>query len=404
MNPWIHLLQPYPFEKLSTLFKGTTPAEKKAILWSIGEPKHEAPAFVREIINREIGALGSYPLTAGSVELREAIRDWLLARFQLSPDSIDRDRHIVPVNGTREALFAFCHFIVDPRRDNARVLMPNPFYQIYEGAALLAGATPWYMNLRRSDMLPDLDAIPEEILRDCQLIYICSPGNPAGAVMGAAELQKLINLSDRFNFVIASDECYSEIYPDESAPPCGLLQAASQMGRHDYRNCVIFQSLSKRSSLPGMRSGFVAGDEEIIKKFKLYRTYHGCAMSPPFQKVSSQSWRDEDHVKENRSLYRQKFESVCRILSGVLDLKQPDGTFYLWAQTPFADTDFARMLYAEQNLTVLPGSFLSRKLNGVDPGRDRVRMALVAPLSECVEGAERLKEFLEKRRSESNVP
>lgn len=394
MNPWLHQLQPYPFEKLSALFKDATPAAKKAILWSIGEPKHDAPDFVHEIIQREISGLGSYPLTAGAAELREAIRDWLLARYGLPEGSIDRDKNIIPVNGTREALFAFCHFSVDPTQDGALVLMPNPFYQIYEGAALLAGATPWYINLSADTMHPDFSAIPEEVLKRCQLIYICSPGNPTGAVLSIQEMQALIRLSDEFNFLIASDECYSEIYPDEANPPAGLLQAAHLMGRNDYRNCVTFQSLSKRSSLPGMRSGFVAGDAQIIQRFKLYRTYHGCAMSPPFQKASTAAWRDEEHVRENRRLYRQKFDIVVDQLSGFLDVRQPAGSFYLWTETPFSDTRFARLLYESENVTVLPGSFLSRSFQGVNPGENRVRMALVAPVAECREGAERLREFL----------
>ncbi|MBX9721557.1 MAG: aminotransferase class I/II-fold pyridoxal phosphate-dependent enzyme [Candidatus Obscuribacterales bacterium] len=246
MNPYLQQLHPYPFEKLAALFSGTTPADRKAILWSIGEPKHDAPAFIKEIINREIAGLGSYPLTAGLPELRESIKNWLCMRFKLKPESLDRDKNILPVNGTREALFAFCHFLVDPTKEPL-VLIPNPFYQIYEGAAFLSGAKPYYMNLRQDDLLPDLDTVPEEVWNRCQLIYICSPGNPSGAVMSSQFMQKLIKLSDRFNFVIASDECYSEIYPDESNPPCGLLQAAAEMGRNDFKNCVVFHSLSKRS-------------------------------------------------------------------------------------------------------------------------------------------------------------
>ncbi len=393
MNPFIQQLHPYPFEKLSALFQGTKAANKPAVLWSIGEPKHDPPDFIHEIINREISGLSSYPLTAGLPELRDAIKDWLIKRFKLAQDSLDRDKHILPVNGTREALFAFCHFTVNPS-DDALVLMPNPFYQIYEGAAFLSGAKPWYMNLQDEDLLPDLDSVPEKIWRQCQLIYICSPGNPSGAVMNLQYMQKLIKLSDQFNFVIASDECYSEIYPDEASPPCGLLQAASEMGLHDYKNCIVFHSLSKRSSLPGMRSGFVAGDAELIKGFKLYRTYHGCAMSPPFQKASIAAWQDENHVIANRALYKKKFDIVVEKLAGLLDVKQPGGSFYLWPKTPIADTEFARSLYEKQNLTVLPGSYLSREFDGQNPGANRVRMALVAPVSECIEGAERLKEFL----------
>lgn len=393
MNPSISLLQPYPFEKLAALFDGVSPAKKKPILWSIGEPKHDAPDFVFDVIKKELNGLSNYPLTAGLPELRAAIRDWLVHRFKLNATIVNAEKHVLPVNGTREALFAFCHFTIKPASD-ALVLMPNPFYQIYEGAAYLAGAKPWYLNLDPSSFLPDFDAVPEEVWEKCQLIYICSPGNPTGAVLNSVDMQKLIKLSDQFNFVIASDECYSEIYPDEDNPPCGLLQAAHQMGRDDFKNCVVFHSLSKRSSLPGMRSGFVAGDAELIRKFKLYRTYHGCAMSPPFQKASIAAWQDETHVVQNRALYREKFRLVHNILGEFMDVKQPAGSFYLWPHTPFADTMFAKFLYRDQNLTVLPGSYLSRDFNEVNPGVNRLRMALVAPIDECREGAERLREFM----------
>ena len=398
MNPGIQRLHPYPFEKLAVLFQGTRPCDKKPVLWSIGEPKHDAPHFIHEIIKQELKGLGNYPLTAGMPELRESIRDWLCKRYQIASSNLDANQHVIPVNGTREAIFAFCHFIVQPS-DEALVLMPNPFYQIYEGAAFLSGARPYYINLKEN-LLPDYDAVPDEIWQRCQLLYVCSPGNPSGAVLPAEQLQRLIKLSDEFGFVIASDECYSEIYPDESAPPCGLLQAAAQMGRHDFKNCVVFHSLSKRSSLPGMRSGFVAGDADLIKSFKLYRTYHGCAMSPPYQKASIAAWQDEKHVIENRKFYREKFQLVLSTLGDLIDIKkQPDGSFYLWPKVGFSDTEFARLLYEEQNLTVLPGSYLSRESNGANPGANRLRMALVAPIEECREGAERLKEFLLKHPS-----
>lgn len=396
MNPHISLLHPYPFEKLAKLFEGTKPADKKSIMWSIGEPKHEAPEFIGEIIKREMSGLGNYPLTAGMPELREAIVDWLNLRFSIPGVILDRDKHVIPVNGTREALFAFCQFVVDPTK-NALVLMPNPFYQIYEGAAFLAGAKPWYINLG-ADLIPDFDNVPEDVWQKCQLLYICSPGNPSGAVMSIDAMQRLLKLSDQFGFVIASDECYSEIYFDESSAPPGLLQAAAQMGRSDFKNCMVFHSLSKRSSLPGMRSGFVAGDAELIKGFKLFRTYHGCAMSPPFQKASIAAWRDEAHVKHNRELYRQKFSIVIETLKGEMDLVAPAGSFYLWPKTPFADTEFARRLLEQENLTVLAGSYLSREFNSANPGANRVRMALVAPLAECAEAAERLKRFLKENK------
>lgn len=398
MNPNLALLQPYPFEKLSALFAGAKPSESKSpILWSIGEPKHEAPKFVHEVIKAELAGLSNYPLTAGLQELREAISTWLSLRFSIKTGLIDPAKHVLPVNGTREALFAFCQFVVNPG-DGALVLMPNPFYQIYEGAAFLSGAKPYYINLNADSLKPNYDAVSEETWKNCQLLYICTPGNPTGAVMSAEELQRLIKLSDEFNFVIASDECYSEIYPDENQPPCGLLQAAYKMGRTDFRNCVVFHSLSKRSSLPGMRSGFVAGDESLIRKFKLYRTYHGCAMAPPFQKASIAAWQDENHVFQNRQLYRQKFQAVSDILGDDLEIKIPDGSFYLWPQTPVSDTEFSRTLFESENLTVLPGSYLSRDAHGENPGIGHVRMALVAPLDECIEGAERLKQFLARMK------
>lgn len=392
MNPLLSGLQPYPFEKLTAILAGVKPAAKRAILWSIGEPKHAAPAFIAEIIEKEIAGLGSYPLTAGSDDLREAITAWLSKRFGLPAGSLDPGKHILPCNGTREALFAFAQAVVDPR-DQALVLMPNPFYQIYEGAAILAGAQPYFINLG-VDLCPDFDAVPENVWQRCQLLYISTPGNPSGAVLDLACLQKLIALAERFDFIIASDECYSEIYNDENNPPIGLLEAAAKIGNTDYKRCIVFHSLSKRSSLPGMRSGFVAGDAEIIAKFKLYRTYHGCAMSPPFQKASAAAWRDQEHVKENRALYRQKFQAVVDIVAPVLPMKIPAGSFYLWPQTPCADTEFAKLLYEKENLTVLPGSYLSRVAHGTNPGADHVRMALVAPLAECIEGAQRIKEFV----------
>lgn len=398
MNPGLKALQPYPFEKLSVLFQDTAAnAEKKNIAWSIGEPKHAAPSFIAEIIQQEIGGLGNYPLTAGMPELREAIRDWLLKRFKLQPGSVDRDRNLIPVNGTREALFAACQFLMNPG-DNPIVLMPNPFYQIYEGAALLAGAEPYYCNVNSSTLLPDFDSVPEAAWRRTKLLYICSPGNPTGAVASVEEFQKLIQLSDQFGFVIASDECYSEIYPDEAFPPCGLLEAAAAMGRHDFKNCLVFHSLSKRSSLPGMRSGFVAGDAELINKFKQYRTYHGCAMAPPFQKASIAAWRDEAHVKANRDLYRSKFELVAKIVGNLLDLKQPPGSFYYWPDVGMDDQHFSKDLYRLQNMTVLPGSYLSREVGGINPGKNRVRMALVASIEECEEGAHRLVEFITHKK------
>ncbi|MBS1992649.1 MAG: succinyldiaminopimelate transaminase [Cyanobacteria bacterium SZAS LIN-3] len=395
-------LQPYPFERLHALLSGSTPpADKKPIAWSIGEPKHAAPPFIAEVIAREIGGLSNYPLTAGEAALREAICQWLTTRFKLKAGSLDKEKHVLPCNGTREALFAIAQAVVDAAPD-ALVLMPNPFYQIYEGAVLLAGARPHYLNVLEETLCPDFDSVSEEVWRRCQLIYICTPGNPTGAVLSEETLQKLIGLARKFDFVIASDECYSELYPDEDRPPVGLLQAAAGLNDNavadPYKNCLVFHSLSKRSNLPGMRSGFIAGDPDLMAKFKLYRTYHGCAMPPPFQKASIAAWQDEEHVRQNRAIYRRKFERVLEIIAPVVDVRNPDGAFYLWPRTPMPDTDFARLLFEQEHLTVVPGSYLSRLSDGVNPGLNRVRMALVAPLEECVEGAERFRRFVEANK------
>lgn len=399
MNPHLAELQPYPFERLAKLLAGTTPADKKAIYWSIGEPKHAAPPFIAEIIAKEISGLSNYPLTIGEGELREAICDWLKMRFKLEPDSLSKDKHILPCNGSREALFAFVQAAVTPGPD-ALVLMPNPFYQIYEGAALLAGARPYFLNVDAQSLLPDFDSVPEAIWQQCQLLIICTPGNPTGAVMPAAQIEKLVRLADQYDFVLASDECYSELYPNEDQPPVGLLEVCAGMGRIDYRRCIVFHSLSKRSNLPGMRSGFIAGDADIIAQFKLYRTYHGCAMSPPFQKASTAAWRDEPHVVANRALYRQKFSAVLETIAPVMKVAPAQGAFYLWPETKIDgteidETEFTRLLFARENLTVVPGTFLSRPAQGINPGANHVRMALVAPLEECIEGAQRLRNFVE---------
>jgi len=398
MNPNLAQLQPYPFERLAKLFEGTTAAAALTpISLSIGEPRHATPGFITEEVITHLHGLSRYPLTRGMPQLRSAIADWLVQRFTLPAGSLDPERQVLPVNGTREALFAFAQCIVNPRSD-ARVLMPNPFYQIYEGAALLAGARPWFMNTtRESGLLPDFDAVPDAIWERCQLVYICTPGNPTGAVMPTAALQQLIELADRHDFVIASDECYSEIYRDGDTPPAGLLQAAAELGRHDYRRCVVFHSLSKRSNAPGLRSGFVAGDAAIMSDFLRYRTYHGCAMPPATQAASIRAWQDEAHVAENRTLYTDKFDAVLDIIAPLLDVQPPDAGFYLWAHTPLDDTDFARELLAQQNVMVLPGSFLSRPVAGNNPGKDYVRMALVAPLEDCIEAAGRIKSYIVSR-------
>lgn len=396
MNPHLKQLQPYPFEKLTRLKEGLQPpTDKVHIALSIGEPQHPTPHFISEALIAHLHGLTNYPATRGMAELRQSIAEWLARRFHLPAASIDPEHHILPVNGTREALFSFAQCMVDAT-GKALVLMPNPFYQIYEGATLLAGAEPYFLNAtRETSFLPDFDSVPESVWARCQLLYICSPGNPTGAVMSAAIQTKLIDLADRFDFVIASDECYSELYPDEANPPPGLLQTAHELGNTDFKNCIVFHSLSKRSNAPGLRSGFVAGDAKILQEYLLYRTYHGCAMSPPVQHASIAAWSDENHVRENRAVYRKKFDAVHEILRDVLDVAIPPAGFYLWPRTPIDGEAFARDLYARQNVTVLPGSFLSRETDGLDPGRDHVRMALVAPLEECVEAAVRIKEFVQ---------
>jgi N-succinyldiaminopimelate aminotransferase len=398
MNPNLAQLQPYPFERLARLFDGVaTPAALRPLSLSIGEPQHATPGFITEEVITHLHGLSRYPVTRGRPELRAAFADWLVQRFSLPAGSLDPERQVLPVNGTREALFAFAQCIVSPGSDSL-VLMPNPFYQIYEGAALLAGARPWYLNTtRESSLLPDFDAVPDSVWKRCQLLYICTPGNPTGAVIPVTVLQQLIELADRHDFVIASDECYSEIYRDGDTPPAGLLQAASEIGRDDYRRCVVFHSLSKRSNAPGLRSGFVAGDADIMKNFLRYRTYHGCAMPPATQAASIRAWQDEAHVAENRTLYTEKFDAVLDILAPQLDVRLPDAGFYLWARTPLGDTDFARELLAQQNVIVLPGSFLSRPVDGHNPGRGYVRMALVAPIEDCLEAAERIKSYIVSR-------
>ncbi|MCW8841237.1 MAG: succinyldiaminopimelate transaminase [Gammaproteobacteria bacterium] len=395
MNPDLDKLQPYPFEKLNALKAAVTPAEKPHIALSIGEPKHQPPGFVIEELITHLHSLASYPLTKGRPELRQAISGWLTRRFALPEGSVDAEKHVLPVAGTREALFAFAQAVVD-RTTEPLVLSPNPFYQIYEGAALLAGAEPWFLNTTaETGFLPDLDGVPAEVWQRCQLIYLCTPGNPTGAVADIGYLQKLIRLADEHEFIIASDECYSELYFDEADPPAGLLQAAAQMGRGDYQRCVVFHSLSKRSNLPGLRSGFVAGDTAVLERFLTYRTYQGCALPPPTQAASIAAWNDEAHVRANRELYRQKFDAVLAILQPVMKVERPDAGFYLWPETPISDTEFAQQLFAEQNVTVLPGSYLSRDAHGTNPGENRVRMALVAELDECIEAAERIRDFIE---------
>lgn len=393
MNPKLTRLHAYPFEKLDQLFKGIKPpTDLSSIVLSIGEPKHAAPEFVKNILRENLDKLSVYPSTKGIPELRQTIAAWLIKRFSLQ--GIDADTQILPVAGTREALFSFTQAVID-RAQKPLVMMPNPFYQIYEGAAFLAGAEPHYLPCTPElGFIPDYDAIPDEIWERTQLLFVCSPGNPTGAVTNAETLKKLIILADRFDFVIASDECYSEIYSDEAAPPVGLLQVCADIGRHGYERCVVFHSLSKRSNLPGMRSGFVAGDAKLLTPYLLYRTYHGAAMPVQHQLASVAAWSDEAHVIENRRQYRAKFAAVKAILDGVLPLKLPDAGFYFWAHTPIADDAFARRLYGKTHVTVLPGNFLGRQSKGHNPGANFIRMALVASEADCCEAANRIRNFV----------
>lgn len=395
MNHALAQLQPYPFEKLRALLAGVQPAaDRSPIALSIGEPKHRSPDFVGQALTANLDKLAVYPTTLGLPELRQSIANWCELRFGVPAGWLDAARHVLPVNGTREALFAFTQTVVD-RDARGLVVSPNPFYQIYEGAAFLAGAEPHYLPcLEAHGFNPDFEAVPAEVWQRCQILFLCSPGNPTGALIPVETLKKLIALADEHDFVIAADECYSELYFDEDTPPPGLLSACAELGRSDFKRCVVFHSLSKRSNLPGLRSGFVAGDAGILKDFLLYRTYHGCAMPVQTQLASVAAWNDEAHVRANRDLYREKFDAVLKILAPVMDVQRPDGGFYLWARTPGDDTLFTRDLFASEHVTVVPGSYLSREVDGVNPGAGRVRMALVAPLAECIEAAERIARFI----------
>lgn len=395
MNPNLSHLQPYPFEKLARLKQGIVPpADKAHIALSIGEPKHITPHIVQEALITHMHGLSTYPSTRGLPELRQAMAEWIARRFKIPADLLDPETQVLPVNGTREALFSFAQCLIEPS-EKPLVLMPNPFYQIYEGAALLAGAQPYFLNTTEENAyIPDFDSIPESAWRRCQLLYICSPGNPTGAVIPQTQLERLIELAERFDFVIASDECYSEIYADENNPPTGLLEAAVAIGNTKFKRCVIFHSLSKRSNAPGLRSGFVAGDAEILQRYFQYRTYHGCAMPVPTQHASIAAWHDEAHVINNRKLYREKFSVFKDILSEATAVTIPPASFYIWLKTPISEIQFAQQLFATENVTVLPGSYLSRPFNESDPGRNHVRIALVAPIEECIDAAKRIKNFI----------
>ena len=397
MNPDLDLLQPYPFQRLASLFGGVVPDPAlRPISLGIGEPKHPTPERIRAAITANLDGLAAYPATAGSEALRRSMADWLTMRHGLP--GLDWKTQVLPVNGSREALFAIAQTIVDRTRPSPLVVSPNPFYQIYEGATLLAGARAAFLNQTQDNGFRlDLGQLSEETWSRTQLLFVCSPGNPAGAVLTLDDWRALFALSDRHGFVIVSDECYSEIFFDDAAPPLGGLGAAAALGRTDFPRLVVLGSLSKRSNCPGMRSGMIAGDAAIIERFLLYRTYHGCAMSPTVQAASIAAWNDESHVVENRRMYREKFDAVIEVLAPAMPVQRPDGGFYLWLETPGADTDFARDLYREQAVTVLPGSYLAREAHGINPGLGRVRAALVAPVAECVEAATRLAAFVRNR-------
>jgi N-succinyldiaminopimelate aminotransferase len=401
MNPALSRLWPYPFERLRELLAGAKPpVGLPHISLSIGEPRHAPPQFVLDTLASHLHALGSYPASAGLPEFRAAAANWLTRRFSLPAGAVNPDTMVLPANGTREALFAVVQALTDRDR-NPIVVMPNPFYQIYEGAALLAGAQPYFMGQSADSPLPDLDSVPESVWKRCQLLFLCSPGNPTGAVAGIDYLRRALELANRYDFVVASDECYSEIYFDEGNPPTGLLQAALAAGHSQFERCLVFHSLSKRSSVPGLRSGFIAGDAALIKPFLLYRTYHGCAMPVHVQRASIPAWNDDRHVVENRALYRDKFARVLPILREVLDVDMPQASFYLWPKVA-DDERFTRELFERQHVTTLPGSYIARDSKHgseyINPGRGRVRISLVATVDECVEAAQRIREYVKTLR------
>lgn len=400
MNPFLGSLQPYPFARIAKLLEGVEAnSQKKPLRLSIGEPQHKTPEFVLDALTNNLGGFSRYPATIGTSELRETILSWLTQRYGLESTDISID-NLLPVNGTREALFAIAQFLVDQTQPGKLVAMPNPFYQIYEGAALLAGAKPLFLNcMAENHYLPNFDAISSKQWSAIQMIYICNPGNPSGAVMPESELEKLILLADQHDFVILSDECYSEIYQDEDKPPVGLLETCKNIGRNDFSRCLVFHSLSKRSNMPGFRSGFVAGDNSLVQPFLQYRTYHGCAMPEPIQNASIAAWNDEQHVLDNRQAYRDKFAAVLPILQAEFDVDQPDASFYFWLSLREDDQEFAQRLYREENLIVVPGSYLARDTETGNPGRNHIRLALVGDMNDCIEGAQRIVECHRRQKS-----
>lgn len=413
MNPNLAKLHPYPFQRITELYADVKPVDAPMVSLAIGEPKHKTPDIILDALRDNLAGFSNYPVTAGSLALRTTIANWLSRRFNLDHGVLSPVTNVLPVNGTREALFAFAQAVVDNKKHrldynnvnnindndnnngNAKVVMPNPFYQIYEGAAFLAGAEPVFLACTAdNNFIPDFDQVSADTWNDCQLLYLCSPGNPTGSVISEAQITKLMILAEKHDFIIASDECYSEIYFDENKPPVGLLEVAAKAGNTEFKRCVVFHSLSKRSNAPGLRSGFVAGDADILKQFLLYRTYHGCAMSEPIQMASIAAWEDEQHVIENREQYRQKFDAVLEILKPIMNVEKPEAGFYLWPDIGTDDEIFTRDIYAQQNLKVVPGSYLARSVDGVNPGSQRIRMALVASMEECIEAANRIAEFV----------
>lgn len=395
MNPDLGALHPYPFEKLARLLAPVKPpADRSVLRLSVGEPQHAPPPFVLAALAENLELLARYPATRGDDSLRESVATWLQRRHGLK--QLDASSQVLPVTGTREALFAIAQTCVGHGR-GALVGCPNPFYQIYEGAALLAGAeTALLPTTAETGFLPDPEYFSEQQWQHMELLYLCTPGNPAGAVMDVPLLQRFIDKALRYDVVLVSDECYSEIYPLEDQAPPGLLLACQEMGVDDYRNCISMHSLSKRSNLPGLRSGFAAGDGKILAEYLRYRGYHGCAMPPHHQVASRAAWDDETHVQENRRLYREKFAAVVPLLAPVLPVEEPAGGFYLWPETPIDDESFAQRLYAEEGVVVLPGSYLGRDSEGGNPGANRVRMALVNRPDDCIDAAQRIHGFVSR--------
>ena len=407
MNHNLKHLHPYPFAKMATLLADSKPANGYSeIKLGIGEPKHEPPAFVLDVLRENLDKISRYPTTNGMFELRQTIAHWLEKRFFLN--HVDANAQVLPVMGTREAIFSFVQAVIDHNvadkenyslasNTSPTVVMPNPFYQIYEGAAILAQATPYFVPCTSAnDYKGDYRAVPKDVWTRTQLLFVCSPNNPTGSVMTMDDWEYLIRLSDQYGFIIASDECYSELYFDTA--PIGLLQACAALGRRDFKNCIVFHSLSKRSNLPGLRSGFVAGDAKILQAYLQYRTYQGCAMPIPHQLASIAAWQDEKHVAHNRALYQEKFALWMSELGELLELRMPDAGFYFWVKVPeqFDGNDeiFVKALYEQANIHALAGRYLSREVDGHNPGQGYVRIALVASVDESREAISRIRKLL----------